>query len=233
MPHPRRLILVATLLSFLTSAPLLAAPPPDQLGKINLPTSCSAAVQPTIEKGVALLHSFQYKESEQTFTDAATREPKCAMAHWGKAMALYYQLWEFPNDKKLKEGRKDVDQARKQHNLTPREQGFITAAAAFFQKSKLSHAERTAAYSSVLEKFFAYDPVDVEGRSFYALSLVSLAYVDDKNEMAHRQKAISVLDPLLKQFPDHPGVAHYMIHATDRPDLAAQGLEAARRYAAI
>ncbi len=70
--------------------------PPDQLGKVNFPTSCSADVQPTIEKGVALLHSFQYKESEQTFTEAASRDPKCTMAHWGKAMALYHQLWDFP-----------------------------------------------------------------------------------------------------------------------------------------
>src|SRR6266700_4466442 len=82
-------------------ADTLPAAPPDQLGKINFPTSCTADVQPAIEKGVALLHSFQYKESEQTFSDAATRDPKCAIAYWGKAMALYHQLWDFPGDKKL------------------------------------------------------------------------------------------------------------------------------------
>src|SRR5260370_39948828 len=69
-----------------------SAAPPDQLGKVNFPTSCTASVQPTIEKGVALLHSFQYKESEQTFADAATKEPKCAMAHWGEAIARFHQL---------------------------------------------------------------------------------------------------------------------------------------------
>src|SRR5258707_1941128 len=123
----------------------------DQLGRVNFPTSCTAAVEPTIEKGVALLHSFQYKESEQTFADAATREPKCAMAHWGKAMALYHQLWDFPDDKILKEGRKDIETAQKLHAANPREQAFINAAAAFFQKkSKLSHADRTRAYSAVL-----------------------------------------------------------------------------------
>jgi len=205
----------------------------DQLGKVSFPTSCSPAVQPSIEKGVALLHSFQYKESEQTFADAATREPKCAMAHWGKAMALYQQLWDFPNDKTLKEGHKDIEAAQKVHSASPREQNFINAAAAFFQKkSKLSHADRTKSYSAVLERAYSDLPGDAEFGSFYALSLVSLAD-QEVDTTANLQKAIAILNPLLQQHPDHPGVAHYMIHATDRPEFAAQGLEAARRYAAI
>ena len=215
-------------------ADALSAALPDQLGKVNFPTSCTADVQPAIEKGVALLHSFQYTESEKTFADAATRDPKCAMAHWGKAMALFYQLWEFPNDKKLKEGRKDIEKAQKLRPATAREHGFINAAAAFFQKkSKMSHVDRIKAYSTVLEHFYSENPGDAEIGSFYALSLVSLAYEDHDNETADRQKAISILEPLLQQHADHPGVAHYMIHATDRPEFAAQGLEAARRYAAI
>src|SRR5882762_5004867 len=211
----------------------LTAAPPDQLGNVNFPTSCTSAVQPAIEKGVALLHSFQYTESEQTFADAASREPKCAMAHWGKAMALYHQLWDFPDDKTLKEGRKDIEKAQKLHPSTTREQGFLSAAAAFFQKkSKMSHPDRTRAYSSVLEHFYSENPGDAEIGSFYALSLVSLAE-EDVDTTANRKKAISILDPLLQQHPGHPGVAHYMIHATDRPEFAAQGLDAARRYAAI
>ncbi|HKV62021.1 MAG TPA: hypothetical protein VJO16_08920 [Candidatus Acidoferrum sp.] len=207
---------------------------PDQLGNIHFPTSCTAEVQPTIEKAVALLHSFQYKESQQTFADAATRNPKCAIAHWGKAMARFHQLWDFPDDKTLKEGRKDIEAAQKLHSANPREQGFLDAAEAFFQKkSKMSHVDRTKAYSSVLERLYNENPGDVEFGSFYALSLVSLAEEDHNSEMADRQKAISVLGPLLRQYPDHPGVAHYMIHATDRPEFAAQGLDAARRYAAI
>ncbi len=212
----------------------LSAPPPDQLGKVNFPTSCTADVQPTIEKGVALLHSFQYKESEQTFADASTRDPKCAIAHWGKAMALFYQLWEFPDDKKLKEGHKEIDRARKLHPANAREQGFLEAAAIFYQKKpKLTHTERVKAYSDSLESFYAQSPGDVEIGAFYALSLVSLSYTDEPNMLAHQKKAISVLQPLLRQYPDHPGIAHYLIHATDRPEFAAQGLDAARRYAAI
>ncbi len=212
----------------------MSAVPPDQLGKVNFPTSCTADMQPTIEKGVALLHSFQYTESEKTFADAATRDPKCAMAYWGKAMALFYQLWEFPGDKKLKEGRKDIEKAQKLHPATAREQGFLEAAAAFFQKkSKMTHTERIKAYSDSLERFYAQSSGDVEIGAFYALSLVSLSYADEPNMLAHQKKAISILQPLLQQYPDHPGIAHYLIHATDRPELAAQGLDAARRYAAI
>jgi tetratricopeptide (TPR) repeat protein len=241
MCQQRRFTSALTLLfSFLAlQAPALrgdtvSATPPGQLGKVNFPTSCTADVQPAIEKGVALLHSFQYKESAQTFADAATKEPKCAMAHWGKAMARFHQLWDFPNDKTLKEGRKDIATAQKLHSANLREQGFLDAGAAFFQKkSKMTHVDRTKAYSSVLERFYRENPGDVEFGSFYALSLVSLAEEDHDNEIADRQKAISILDPLLQQHPDHPGTAHYMIHATDRPEFAAQGLDAARRYAAI
>src|SRR6266478_6375836 len=214
-------------------ADTLSAAPPDQLGKVNFPTSCTAEVQPTIEKGVALLHSFQYTESEKTFAEAATREPKCAIAYWGKAMALFHQLWDFPDEKTLNEGRKDIEKARKIHSANPREKGLINSAAAFYQKkSKMTHAERTQAYSSALEKFHAQSPDDVEFSAFYALSLVSLAD-EDVDTTANLQKAISILDPLLEQHRDHPGVAHYLIHAADRPEFAAQGLEAARRYAAI
>ena len=241
MRHSRRSVSALELLFiFLALSPAalradtLSAAPPDQLGKVNFPTSCAAEVQPTIEKGVALLHSFQYTESGKTFADAATRDPKCAMAYWGKAMARFEQLWDFPNDKTLREGRKDIEKAQKLHPGTPREQGFITVAAAFFlNKSKMTHIERTQAYSTALEHFYSENSGDPEIGAFYALSLVSLSYADEPNMLALQKKAVSVLQPLLQQYPNHPGIAHYLIHATDRPELAAQGLEAARRYAAI
>src|SRR5215472_3666705 len=210
----------------------LSAAPPDQLGKVNFPTICSGEVQPTLEKGLALLHSFQYKESEQTFTEAATHEPKCAMAHWGKAMALYHQLWDFPQETTLKEGRKEVEKAQKIHPASAHEEGFIAAAAAFFQKSRMSHADRIKAYSAAMGRFYLENVEDSEVGSFYALSLVALAE-EDVDSMANRKRAIAILNPLLQNYPDHPGIAHYLIHAADHPELASQGLEAARRYAAI
>jgi len=217
---------------FLLRATSLSAAPGDQLGKVNFPTTCSGDVQPTLEKGLALLHSFQYKESEQTFTEAATREPKCAIAHWGKAMARYHQLWDFPGDNTLKEGRKDVEKAQKVRSGDPRDKSFIAAAAAFFQKSKMSHVDRIKAYSTAMGRFYMDNLGDSEIGSFYALSLISLAE-EDVDSIGNRERAIAILNPLLQQYPDHPGVAHYLIHAADRPELAQQGLEAARRYAAI
>ncbi len=212
MRHPRRFASAFGLLCFFLAlhpaalrAHTASAAPPDQLGKVNFPTSCTADVQPTIEKGVALLHSFQYTESEKTFADTAKRDPKCAMAYWGKAMALFYQLWEFPGDKKLKEGRKDIAKALKLRSANSREQGFLEAVAAFFQKkSKMTHTERIKAYSDSLERFYAQSSGDAEIGAFYALSLVSLSYADEANMLAHQKKAISVLEPLLRQYPDHP-----------------------------
>src|SRR5260370_8464024 len=229
MRHARRftaafwvLIIFLALQPAALRADMSSAAPPDQLGKINFPTSCIAEVQPTIEKGVALIHSFQYKESGQTFTDAAVHDAKCAMAHWGKAMALYHQLWDFPNDKTLKEGHKDIETAQKLHSANPREQGFIGAAAAFFQKrSKMTHTDRIKAYSTVLERLYRENAGDVEFGSFYALSLVSLAEEDHDNEIADRQKAISVLEPLLQQHADHPALPHYIIHPPNRPDFTS------------
>jgi hypothetical protein len=211
-----------------------AAPPPDRLGRVSFPTSCTPEAQPTLEKALALLHSFQYTESEQIFADAAKQDPKCAMAQWGKAMALYHQLWDFPQAGTLKQGLEDVQQAQKIGAATERERGYIAAAAAFYQdNSKLSHAERTDTYSAALAQLHAQSPQDVEASAFYALSLVALADVDHVDDLANRKKAIAILDPLFRQHPDDPGVAHYLIHAADVPELAPQGLEAARHYAKI
>jgi hypothetical protein len=207
--------------------------PVGQLGKVDFPSSCAGEVQPTIQKAVALLHSFQYTESEKTFADAAARDPKCAIAYWGEAMALYHQLWDFPDDKTLKEGRKDIEKAQKLDSANAQERALIQAAAAFYQKkSKMPHADRTQAYSSALAQLHTQFPGDVNSSAFYALSLVSLAD-EDVDTTANLKKGIAILDPLLQSHPDHPGVAHYLIHATDKPEFAAQGLEAARRYAAI
>jgi len=212
-----------------------APPAPHQghLGTVNFPTSCSAAVQPTLERGVALMHSFQYQEAQQAFDDAASREPNCAMAHWGKAMSRYEQIWDLPDKKRLKSGHKEIEQAQKLRPATPKEQGFIAVAAAYYQKnSKIDYSGRTKAYSDALDKLHAQMPDDVEVGAFYALSLVALAE-QDVDSLENQRRAIAILQPLLEKYPDHPGVAHYLIHAADRPELAAQGLEAARRYAAI
>jgi len=234
MARTRILVRFVLLLACIV-APLWAQPgaQPGHLGKVDFPTSCSAGVQPLLEKGLALLHSFQYEEARQSFAAAKSQDPKCAMAHWGAAMALYHQLWDFPDPPKLKQGRDEIDKARKLHPASARESGFLAAAAAFYQKNpKLSHEDRTKAYSAAMEKFHAQMPDDVEVGSFYALTLVALGE-QEVDSLNNQKKAIAILDPLFQKYPDHPGVAHYLIHAADRPELAPQGLTAARRYAAI
>src|SRR6185437_5968602 len=203
------------------------------VGKVNFPTSCSAEAQGSLEKGLALLHSFQYQESGQAFSDAAQRDRQCAMAYWGKAMALDHQLWDFPNAATLAEGRKDVDQAQKISKRTPREREYIAAASAFYQDDpKLTHTARVQAYSTAMQKLYADNPQDVEAGAFYALSLVALAQ-DGVDDLANRRKAIAILNPLFERQPNNPGLAHYLIHASDVPELAREGLPAARAYAKI
>jgi tetratricopeptide (TPR) repeat protein len=203
-----------------------------QFGSVNFPTSCSAQAQPTIEKGLAQLHSFQYQQSQASFADATRADSQCAIAYWGRAMALYHQLWDFPGATTLKDGHGYAAQAAKLDAKTDRERDYIAAAAAFYQDDgKLSHTDRVKAYVSAMEKLHRDFPDDTEGAAFYALSLVSLA--DHEDELANRKKAIAILDPLFAQHPDNPGVAHYLIHAADTPELAPQGLEAARHYAQI
>lgn len=237
------LVVALGLGSFLAPCPAQEAQGDGQahLGKVDFPTSCSEAVQPTLdsqvqpllEKGLALLHSFQYEEAKQTFDEAASHQPRCAMAHWGKAMSLYEQLWDLPDKNKLNEGYKEIREAQKLRPATAKEQGFLVAAAAYYQKnSKISYTDRARAYSAALEKLHEQMPDDVEVGSFYALSLVALAE-QDVDSLDNQKKAIAILQPLLQKYPDHPGVAHYLIHAADRPELAPEGLEAARRYAAI
>jgi tetratricopeptide (TPR) repeat protein len=202
------------------------------LGKVNFPTHCSEAAQATMEKGLALLHSFQYQESEQAFSDASRLDPQCALAYWGKAMALYNQLWDFPNAQTLALGRSDVEHAQKLNPKDPRIRGYIDAAATFFQPTDWKPVVRLRAYCSRMEKLYRDQPEDNEAGELYALSLIALAQmgVDD---LANRRKGIAILKPIFLQHPDSPGAAHYLIHATDVRELAPEGFAAAQAYAKI
>ena len=205
----------------------------EQLGHVDFPNSCKAEAQPALLKGLALLHSFQYQASESAFKAGADLDTNCAIAHWGAAMALYHQLWDFPGKRTLKEGLENVEKAQKLSAPTPRERGYIAAAAAFYQNDeKLSHVQRTTAYSEALAQLHSGAPGDVEASAFYALSLVALAD-EDVDDTANRKKAMAILEPLFQKHPDNPGVAHYLIHATDKPQFASEGLAAARAYAQI
>jgi tetratricopeptide (TPR) repeat protein len=204
----------------------------NRFGKVNFPTHCSESAQPPMERGLALLHSFQYAEAEQAFANAAHDDPQCAVAYWGKAMALYEPLWDFPQPQTLALGWQDVEQAQKIGVQDPRIRGYIEAADAFYQPNELKPIARAQAYSSAMEKLYRDQPEDNEAGELYALSLVALAQmgVDD---LANRKRAIAILNPIFAKYPENPGAAHYLIHATDVRELAPEGLAAARVYARI
>lgn len=196
-----------------------------QLGEVNFQTSCSAEVRQTMNQAVALLHSFQYQQAESAFAEVARRDPRCAMAEWGKAMSLYHQIWDFPDAATLAKGRADVEQARKLGAKTQTERDYISAAAVFYREAPgLSHEARVAAYVKAMETAYKDSPRDPNVAAFYGLALVSLGNL---------KKAIAILQPMFKLHPNNPGLAHYLIHATDTPELAPEGLAAARRYAQI
>jgi hypothetical protein len=204
-----------------------------QLGTVHFPISCAASVQKPFERGVALLHSFWYEEAEKEFVAIAKNDPNCAMAHWGVAMSLWHQLWDNPDATVIAHGLKEVKAAQKlAKHATPREKSYIVAAAAFYRSSpKIDHSARTQRYSDAMKKVYESYPDDHEAAGFYALSL--LANKPDDNNFANRKAAAAILEKVFAVEPDHPGVAHYLIHSYDRPQLAELGIPAARRYAQI
>jgi tetratricopeptide (TPR) repeat protein len=205
-----------------------------QLGTVHFPVSCSAAVQKPFERGVALLHSFWYEEAEKHFLQVAKDDARCGMAHWGVAMSLWHQLWNDPDAKVISRGLKEVKAAKKgAQKSTPREIAYINAIAAFYGGSKkLDHEARAKAYSEAMKKVYESFPDDHEAAAFYALSLLASEPHEDET-FANRKEAAAILEKLFAVEPDHPGVAHYLIHSYDKPQLAQLGLPAARRYAEI
>ncbi len=205
-----------------------------QLGTVHFPVSCAAAEQKPFARGVALLHSFWYEEAEKEFLQIAKDDPGCAMAHWGVAMSIWHQLWNEPDAKVIARGLDEVNAARKlEQKTTPREKAYIAAVAAFYSDSeKLDHDARAKAYSDAMRKVYESYPEDHEAATFYALSLLASEPHHDET-FANRKKAAAILEPLFAVEPDHPGVAHYLIHAYDKPQLAQLGIPAARRYAQV
>jgi tetratricopeptide (TPR) repeat protein len=205
-----------------------------QLGTVRFPVSCDPAVQKRFERGVALLHSFWYEEAEKEFLHISADAPNCAMAHWGVAMSLWHQLWAHPDAKVITRGLDEIHEAKSTDGpITPREQTYIAAVAAFYSDSKnRNHEARAKAYSDAMQKVYETYPDDHEAAAFYALSLLASEPHDDAT-FANRKQAAAVLEKLFAIEPDHPGVAHYLIHSYDKPQLAELGLPAARRYAQI
>ena len=204
-----------------------------QLGMVHFQVSCSASAQESFTRGVALLHSFWYEESEKAFQKAATDDPQCAMAHWGVAMSLWHQLWNHPDEAIAARGLAEAKQAESLQGRTARERGYIAAIAAFYKGlNQQNYYASASAYSDAMRRVYQKYPEDHEAAAFYALSLLA-SEPEDNPDLTRRKQAAAVLEKLFAQEPDHPGVAHYLIHTYDKPGLAELGLPAARRYAQI
>src|SRR5882757_875991 len=204
----------------------------EQLGTVHFPVSCASDVQKSFEKGVALLHSFWYEESGKTFQEIEKQDPKCAMAYWGEGMSAWHQLWGHPDAKTIKKEFVGLKKAEKLQTKTDRERDYIAALKTFYSNGKRDHEKRAKAYSDAMEKVYQKYPDDHEATVFYALSLLASEPKGDTT-FADRKKAGAILEKLFGIEPNHPGVAHYLIHSYDKPQLAELGLPAARRYAAI
>jgi hypothetical protein len=205
----------------------------EALGTVSFPISCTPATQKPFERAVAALHSFWYEEAQKQFRNVAAADPKCAMAHWGVALSQWHQLWDRPADKTLSTGREEIRKAQSLGVSTPRERGYIAAAAAFYEPgASTDYLVRARAYSDAMRKVWQQNPRDAEAGAFYALSLLASAPPRDP-EMKNRKEAVAILNKLFAGQPNHPGLAHYIIHSCDTPEMAPLALEAARRYAAI
>lgn len=206
---------------------------PEKLGSVSFPTSCSTAVQPKFERAVALLHSFAYTASEQAFRDVAAADPKCAIAHWGVAMTFYHQLWEpWITKDNLAKGAAELTEASRL-NATPRERSYIVALTTYYTNyDQLPPQARAKSYSDAMSKVAESNSTDSEAQVFYALSLLATASLTDKAH-PNQKKAADILEPLYKKYPQHPGLAHYLIHSYDSTELAQRGLPAAREYSKI
>ena len=184
----------------------------EQLGKVSFPISCAPDSQKPFERGVALLHSFGYEDAEQQFIEITRKDPACAMAHWGIAMSQFHQIWERPQEAAMKRGREEMEKAQKLKAKTDRERGYISAMTLFYSDPAADYVKRVGAYSGAMGTLYQQYPKDLEAGAFYALSLLATESPSDTS-LAARKKAVSILNPLFQQEPNHPGLAHYIIHS--------------------
>jgi tetratricopeptide (TPR) repeat protein len=207
--------------------------PPELLGKVHFPTSCDARVQPAFERGVALLHSFWFPEARKVFMQVVQDDPSCAIAYWGIGVnRLLNPFGGQPPEKALLEGQAAVDKGLATPAKTQRERDYVEAIASLYAHDRAPWNERVLRYEQAMERLVARYPNDAEAAIFYALALNVAADPNDKT-YARQLKAAAILEPIFAKQPDHPGVAHYLIHSYDYPPIAHKGQSAAHKYAAI
>jgi len=206
-----------------------------RLGKVSFPTSCDPKVQADFERAVAMLHSFWYNAGEETFRSILAKDPSCTITAWGHAAILMNNPLagvgaSAPNAKKAQDV---IANARANPPRTQRERDYVEAVAAYYDDwANKPEKARQLARAKAFEALAAKYPDDDEAQIFSALYIAGTQSQADQTYAAY-MRAVSILEPMFAKYPDHPGVAHYLIHSYDAPPIAAKGLTAARRYAGI
>jgi hypothetical protein len=205
----------------------------ESFGTVVFNASVPSDLRNDFNIAIALLHSFEYDEAEKMFAKVIDKAPDCAMAYWGVAMSNFHPLWAPPSTTELQKGSQAIKIARSIKNKTKRESDYIEAIATFYENAdQLDHGSRVLNFEKAMEGIYESYPDDIEAKIFYALALNTAADLSDKTYTKQR-KAFELLNPIFQQNPLHPGIAHYIIHNMDNPELAALALPAARKYASI
>ncbi len=226
------LVAVATVMMTSLAQPASAASP-DDLGKVHFETSCTPEAQQQFDRAMLYQHSFWYRASQLSFEDTLKADPDCAIAYWGIALSLLYNPHAAPPVKNLAEGAAAIAKGRALGAKTQRERDYIDALAAMYTDyDKVDHRTRVLAYLKAMEALAQRYPDDDEAQIHYALALNVGASPTDKT-YANQLKGAAILEAIWTRQPDHPGIAHYLIHLYDTPALAEKGLTAARRYAKV
>ena len=235
----RRIPLVA-LVATLVSSPLLAqhdhGQPGDKLGAVSFPTSCAKEVQPRIDRAVAMLHSFWFDHANREFDAISAADSTCSIAWWGVAMTAWgnpFVRQPIPAQQTARGIAASDQAARLASRASHREQMYVEAARALWRDAdKLDHLARLAKHEAAMKALYEAHPEDPEAAMFYARAKIANASPSDL-EFRNQLEAASLLEPMFAKQPDHPGLAHYIIHTFDSPKFAEKGLAAAKRYAEI
>jgi tetratricopeptide (TPR) repeat protein len=206
----------------------------EQLGTVEFAVSCTPKAQAEFNRAAALLHSFWFAPAIEGFKTVVDLDGTCAMGHWGVAMSLLGNPFAWPlTGPALADGRAAVERAIAAGAATQRERSYIDAIGSFYRDAeKVDHTTRALAYAQAMGRLVEDYPDDTEAKIFYALALDATAVPTDKT-YANQKKAAEILERIAVDQPDHPGVAHYLIHSYDYPASADKGRHAAERYATI
>src|SRR6266568_6979898 len=208
---------------------------PEKLGSVTFSTSCSSTERSQFNRAVALMHSFQFARAIETFHTVLSSDPSCSMAYWGIALSSWGNPFAtgLKPRPQLEQGLRAVTQARAANPKTARERAYVEAVAHLYTgAANTDQRSRVLAYESAMAAVSAAYPEDTEAAIFYALALAEAADPADKT-YARQLKAGKILDELYARYPDHPGLAHYIIHTYDVPPLASRALHAAHSYSII